>query len=53
MSHKELTVQEMCSQLIEFATTALLKSTHNETQTLKVIKVSIEKGIKSYKKELI
>ena len=50
MKDKDLDFQDLCADIIELVTNNLLNFTKNESQTLKVIKVAIERSLNSKNK---
>lgn len=50
MKNKEFNI-ELCAELIEFITTKLLDFTKNESHTLKVVKIGVQKAIDNKKTE--
>lgn len=51
MKDKDLIFQELCADIIEIITNNLLKFTQSESQSLKVIRVAIERALNSDKRQ--
>ena len=50
LKDKDTSFQELCAEMIQLITFNMLKFTHSESQSLKVIKVAIERAFNAYKK---